>query len=92
MKSGQAILGLLAGVAIGVTLGILFAPEKGSSTRDKISKKGEGLATDANEMLNSFLSDFVSKYESAKEGAVKMADNGMKKIENFSGTHTKTGV
>ncbi|GAA4106831.1 YtxH domain-containing protein [Aquimarina addita] len=36
-NSGTTFLGILAGTAIGATLGILFAPDKGSSTRKKIS-------------------------------------------------------
>ena len=43
----KIVLGaLLAGAAIGGTLGILFAPAKGSDTRKKISKKGEEMKDD----------------------------------------------
>jgi len=44
MSSGKVLLGVLAGVAAGAFLGILFAPEKGSNTRKNISKKGEDFA------------------------------------------------
>ncbi|WP_299334151.1 YtxH domain-containing protein [uncultured Psychroserpens sp.] len=36
-KDSSTILGILAGTAIGATLGILFAPDKGSSTRQRIA-------------------------------------------------------
>ena len=39
MSSKQVLLGVLAGAVVGATLGILFAPDKGSDTRKKISKK-----------------------------------------------------
>jgi gas vesicle protein len=41
MSAGKVLLGLLAGVAAGATLGILFAPEKGAVTRKRIAKKGD---------------------------------------------------
>ena len=44
MKSGKVLLGLLAGVAAGAILGILFAPDKGSKTRKQILDKGEEFA------------------------------------------------
>lgn len=36
-KDSSTVLGILAGTAIGATLGILFAPNKGSVTRQRIS-------------------------------------------------------
>ena len=39
MGTGKILLGVLAGVAAGATLGILFAPAKGSKTRKKIIEK-----------------------------------------------------
>ena len=39
MDGGKVVLGVLAGVAVGALAGILFAPDKGSETRRKISKK-----------------------------------------------------
>jgi gas vesicle protein len=38
-NTGQTLLALLTGAAIGAGLGILYAPDKGSKTRNKISKE-----------------------------------------------------
>jgi gas vesicle protein len=53
MTKGKAILGVLAGVAAGAALGILFAPDKGANTRKTISKKGEDLADAINDKIES---------------------------------------
>jgi gas vesicle protein len=75
MNTGKALLGVMAGIAAGAVLGMLFAPEKGSNTRKNISKKGDDLANalndkvDAkfNELMNSFTGKMKksSKAESA---------------------------
>ena len=44
MSTGKVLLGVLAGAAAGALLGVLLAPEKGSETRKKITKKGEEYA------------------------------------------------
>ena len=37
MSKTNVVIGVLAGVAVGALIGILFAPDKGSETRRKIS-------------------------------------------------------
>lgn len=42
--SGKVVTALLAGLAAGAVLGLLFAPEKGSDTRDKLNDSLSDLA------------------------------------------------
>ena len=45
MTQGKALLGVLAGMAAGATLGLLFAPRKGSEFRSNMYRKGDDLAS-----------------------------------------------
>jgi len=67
MSKGKVLLSLLAGVAAGALLGILFAPEKGSVTRKKITKKAEDYADGLKEKFNEFVDDISGKFEEIKE-------------------------
>jgi len=67
MSSGKVLLGVLAGLAAGALVGILFAPEKGSVTRKKMSKKTEDFAEGVKEKFNEFLDDISEKFEEVKE-------------------------
>lgn len=42
-NTSKILIALGAGLAIGGILGVLFAPEKGSVTRDKIANSGKKL-------------------------------------------------
>jgi gas vesicle protein len=42
--NSKTILALLAGLAAGAALGILFAPDRGDDTRDKLSDSLKGLS------------------------------------------------
>jgi len=67
MSSGKVLLGLLAGVAAGALLGILFAPDKGSVTRDKMSKKAKSYGDGLKEKFNEFVDDISEKFDEVKE-------------------------
>ena len=83
MESGKVVLGVLAGVAIGAVLGILFAPEKGSVTRNKILDKGEGYAEDLSKKLDDFLETISKNYASAFHAAEEVSANGKVKLDEL---------
>ena len=85
--SGKVVLGLLAGVALGATLGILFAPDKGERTRRNISSKVEDLEGDLEDRFEDFLNDMKRKFNEVKkqaEGTLEeekqMAQNAKEKV------------
>lgn len=65
---GESFFTFVAGAAIGVTLGVLFAPEKGEVTRKKIKEAAQDGYDTAREKA-------VSAYEEAKVKAEKMRKN-----------------
>lgn len=52
------LIALGAGLAIGGVLGILFAPDKGSETRKKISDQGKKLADKVKHKFNKGKEEF----------------------------------
>ncbi|MDQ3193294.1 MAG: YtxH domain-containing protein [Bacteroidota bacterium] len=46
MNIGKTLIALIAGMAAGAIYGILYAPDKGSETRKKISDSSKQLADD----------------------------------------------
>jgi gas vesicle protein len=79
MSSGKLLLGVLAGVAAGAVLGILFAPDKGKDTRKKIVKKGEDYVDEIKGKFNGLIDDLSKKMDGvhakAKEEEVKTSTN-----------------
>ena len=66
MSTGKVILGALAGAAIGATLGILFAPDKGKTTRRNISNKKEDYLEDIETKFNRLFRSMSDKYDDMK--------------------------
>ncbi len=63
MSAGKIVLGMLAGMAIGSVLGILFAPDKGSVTRKKLAKKGSDISRDAEDQVNGLMDKMSKKFQ-----------------------------
>lgn len=81
MSSGKVLIGLVAGVAAGAALGILFAPEKGSMTRKQICKKGEDLYDDLKTKFDDLLSKATHEFENVKDEAEDLLAKGKAKAQ-----------
>ena len=82
MNTVKVLFGALAGIAAGATLGILFAPDKGSATRKKLSKGGSDYADGLNSKFNEFVDSMTKKFEGLMEETTTMAENGKAKAES----------
>ncbi|MGL1886513.1 MAG: YtxH domain-containing protein [Reichenbachiella sp.] len=86
-KNSNSLLAFLTGAATGAILGILYAPDKGENTRDKLSYKLDKYSKKLDEVLQEFIEgkemtdDNEAKFEGekivndAKEKAERLLDD-----------------
>lgn len=72
MSSGKVLLGVLAGLAAGALLGVIFAPDKGTVTRKKIIKKSEDYADGLKAKFDEFIDSINKNVEEVKNEAEKV--------------------
>lgn len=65
-NTGQTLLALLTGAAIGAGIGILYAPEKGSQTRDKLNKEAKRAQKKLNKQIKETSENLSEKAQEAR--------------------------
>ena len=78
-RSSDSILALLAGAAIGVGIGILFAPDKGSKTREKIKNSLDDLKDEVKTKFNSAEEEAKEKFSQTKDELKETVENLLSK-------------
>ena len=81
-KIANTLLGLAAGTAVGVGLGILFAPDKGKNTRKNIKNKFRDKSDELKEQLESLTDNLREKSLELKGSLEEKVDNLFSKSSN----------
>ena len=71
---------LLIGFSAGLLVGVLFAPAKGSETRESIAQKGKDLKDKFNDLVDSV----SEKFQSAGSEAEDLFDQGARKARSYA--------
>jgi gas vesicle protein len=74
MSKLNIVIGALAGIAVGALLGVLFAPDKGSETRKKISKKTKETKDSLKHKIEEFVENITEHFEKAKGEAAEVKE------------------
>jgi len=82
-KSG-AVIALLAGLAVGAVLGVLFAPDSGKKIREKITDKALDLADNAKDGLYSIKDKVTMGRDSITNLKDRVVDNVKSKVDQAS--------
>ncbi len=91
-NSTNFILGAFTGALVGSALAIIYAPEKGSTTRDRISYRLNTYASDLSELIEKLsmekekVSEAKRKGELVVEDAKKRAEDLIHEAENLLDT------
>lgn len=82
-KRSNSTLAFLLGAATGVILGILYAPDKGSSTRDKLSFLVDKYKNELEEIIESMIEREEGTSTVAKEKGKKVISDAKDKAEKL---------
>lgn len=84
MSKSKLLAGLLVGTAAGAVLGILMAPDKGSETRKKLSKKKDKLGEDLKNKFGEVKETLKGKYDNIRSEANEIIEKEKEAKRNFS--------
>jgi gas vesicle protein len=81
MKTSRIILSTIIASAVGVAVGMLFAPQKGSKTRQKISKKNHEYSDYVSDKVEEFVDSISHPLENIEDETERLALKANKKAK-----------
>jgi len=78
--NSKVLIGLLAGLAAGAALGLLFAPEKGTDTRDRLSQS----IKDLSDSVKDKAADEINNLANLKDKVVSSVKSKMSQQEEYT--------
>lgn len=77
----KSLPGILIGLAAGVVLGLLVAPQKGKATRERIAGDADSFFKDLQDQLQSGIDNIKSQYNDFVESSATQAKDALRQAE-----------
>lgn len=78
--NSKVLIGLLAGLAAGAALGLMFAPEKGTDTRDRLAQS----LKDLSDSIRDKAADEINNLANLKDKVVSSVKNKVSQEEVYA--------